>query len=108
MLLEDVIKNLRREGIWGDLGYRDQMDRGRLYVVCAKDLKQCELEDAFRPFGGLEFVKLNVDANGRSKGCAFVKFYSEEVSYKAMKGLHGQELAGKPLKVMIAKSRESR
>ena len=67
------------------------------------------LREHFAPFG--EVVSANVVTDrdtGRSRGFGFVEMSSEEDAQKAIQGLNGQELDGRPLKVNESRPREAR
>ncbi|CAD0021972.1 unnamed protein product [Aureobasidium pullulans] len=51
-----------------------------------------DLRDVFSPFGELEFVQLQKEENGRSKGYGFVQ-------YAALADMNGFEIAGRPIRV---------
>lgn len=103
-LLRSVCSYLRSCGVQGHLGVfgvHYEADNSRLYVVCAKHVAESQLHNEFTVFGDAR-VKLNCDANGFSKGCAFVQYTESKCAEKAIKQLHGKVVGGMPLKVMVA------
>ena len=65
------------------------------------------LQDAFGQFGTLTDCKVMTDRmTGRSRGFAFVTMSSAEEGQAAIKGLDGQQLDGRPLRVNEATPRE--
>jgi len=68
-----------------------------------------EIQDAFAAFGTVTSVNLITDREtGRPRGFGFVEMSTDAEAQAAMKGLDGQQLGGRSLKVNIAKPRESR
>lgn len=66
---------------------------------------QHDIEQLFRPFGRVKYVKLITDREtGRSKGFGFVDLDPSSVS-RAIAALHGMEFAGRRLVVNTARSR---
>jgi len=66
-----------------------------------------ELQDAFGRFGTVTDSKVMTDRmTGRSRGFAFVTMGSKEEGDAAIKGLDGQALDGRPLRVNEATPRE--
>lgn len=103
-LLKTVCSNLRAFSVRGHIGVfglHYEADNSRLYVVCAKHVTESQLVNEFSVFGTAQ-VKLNIDSNGLSKGCAFVQFPNGKCAEKAIKELHGKVVGGMPMKVMIA------
>ena len=61
------------------------------------------LESIFRQFGEVEDTKIVYDKiNWESRGFGFVTFKKKEDAEKAIEGLNGKELVGKPLSVEVA------
>lgn len=58
-----------------------------------------ELAEAFQPFGDIEYVNLQRDPDGRSKGYAFVQYKSKQAADEAIAKMHGTVLAGRPLRI---------
>lgn len=66
-----------------------------------------DLQDAFSQFGTITDCKVMTDRmTGRSRGFAFVTLSSKEEAEAAIKGLDGQQLDGRPLRVNEATPRE--
>ena len=66
-----------------------------------------ELEEAFGRFGSVTDSKVMTDRmTGRSRGFAFVTMGTKEEGDAAIKGLDGQALDGRPLRVNEATPRE--
>lgn len=53
----------------------------------------------FEPFGELEFVQLQKEEAGRSKGYGFVQFIDPAQAKEALEKMNGFELAGRPIRV---------
>lgn len=109
-LVKLACSNLRSQGVQGHLGVfgiHYEADNSRLYVVCAKHVTESQLHDEFSAFGSTQ-VKLNCDANGLSKGCAFIQFSDSKSAEKAIKQLHGKIVGGMPMKVMVAEPKVCR
>jgi len=65
------------------------------------------LQDAFGQYGTLTDCKVMTDKfTGRSRGFAFVTMSTKEEGEAAIKGLDGQQLDGRPLRVNEATPRE--
>lgn len=63
-----------------------------------------EIKEAFSPFGEVVEAKVIVDKmSGRSKGFAFVTMADDESAAKAMEEMNDKEIAGRPVKVSIAR-----
>jgi RNA recognition motif-containing protein len=67
-----------------------------------------KLQATFSPFGAISSVHLVADKEtGRSRGFAFVEFATEEEAQAAIKGLNGQEVDGRQLRVNVAEERKT-
>lgn len=65
------------------------------------------LEEAFGRFGSVNDCKVMTDRmTGRSRGFAFVTMGTREEAEAAIKGLDGQQVDGRPLRVNEATPRE--
>lgn len=65
------------------------------------------LEQAFGEFGTVKSVKIITDRDtGRSKGFGFVEMETEDEAADCVSKLDGQDIAGRPVRVNIAKPRE--
>ncbi|KAJ5551816.1 RNA recognition motif domain eukaryote [Penicillium sp. DV-2018c] len=72
----------------------------RLYVGNVHfSITESDLNNVFEPFGELEFVQLQKDETGRSKGYAFVQFANPEQARDALEKMNGFELAGRAIRV---------
>ncbi|KAJ5211034.1 RNA recognition motif domain eukaryote [Penicillium cf. griseofulvum] len=72
----------------------------RLYVGNVHfSITEDDLTNVFEPFGELEFVQLQKDETGRSKGYAFVQFANPEQARDALEKMNGFELAGRAIRV---------
>jgi len=74
------------------------------------DVKEEDLQEAFKAFGQVESVKIIADKySGQSKGFGFVEMPSKAEGQSAIDGLNGKELKGRTLNVNEARPRtESR
>lgn len=67
------------------------------------------LQQAFSQFGNVVSAKVIIDRDSnRSKGFGFVEFETDEEAQAAIKGIDGQEIDGRAVKVSVAKPREER
>lgn len=72
----------------------------RLYVGNIHfSITEDDLKDVFEPFGELEFVQLQKEEQGRSKGYGFVQFIDPTQAKEALEKMNGFELAGRPIRV---------
>lgn len=62
-------------------------------------ITEADLENVFEPFGELEFVQLQKEEQGRSRGYGFVQFRDPEQARDALEKMNGFELAGRPIRV---------
>lgn len=62
----------------------------------------------FTPFGVITSAKIMVDENGRSKGFGFVCFSTPEEAGRAISGMNGKLIFGKPVYVALAQRKEER
>ncbi|KAL1302729.1 hypothetical protein AAFC00_003083 [Neodothiora populina] len=58
-----------------------------------------DLNAVFSPFGELEFVQLQKEDAGRSKGYGFVQYVDPTHAKEALKDMNGFEIAGRPIRV---------
>ena len=86
------------------------MSQNKLYVGnLSFNSNEDDITDAFSAYGTVTSVNLITDRDtGRPRGFAFVEMSSDAEAQAAMKGLDGQDLGGRNLKVNVAKPRESR
>lgn len=72
----------------------------RLYVGNIHfSITEQDLQNVFEPFGELEFVQLQKDDNGRSRGYGFVQFRDAGQAREALEKMNGFDLAGRPIRV---------
>ncbi|KAJ5331764.1 hypothetical protein N7476_001547 [Penicillium atrosanguineum] len=72
----------------------------RLYVGNVHfSITETDLQNVFEPFGELEFVQLQKDETGRSKGYAFVQFRDPTQARDALEKMNGFDLAGRAIRV---------
>lgn len=65
-----------------------------------------ELEALFAEYGEVEDARVITDRDtGRSRGFGFVEMSSSEDAEKAISSLNGRDVAGRQLKVNVAKPR---
>jgi polyadenylate-binding protein len=69
---------------------------------------QDELTELFKPFGAITSLKLEVDAEGKSKGFGFVNFEEHESAVKAIEALNEKDFKSKPLFVGRAQKKSER
>ena len=68
-------------------------------------MKEEELKKAFSQYGEVVSVKIIIDKRtGKSKGYGFVEMGTDADADAALKGMNGQELAGRNVKVNKANS----
>lgn len=68
-----------------------------------------ELGEKFSAAGSVVSANVITDRmSGRSKGFAFVEMSSDEEAQKAIETLNGQDMAGRPIVVNVARPREER
>ncbi|KAK2600178.1 Phosphatidylinositol-3-phosphatase SAC1 [Conoideocrella luteorostrata] len=72
----------------------------RLYVGNIHfNVTEQDLQAVFEPFGLLEYVQLQKDDNGRSRGYGFVQFRDAVQAREALEKMNGFDLAGRPIRV---------
>ncbi|GAB1313595.1 Phosphatidylinositol-3-phosphatase SAC1 [Madurella fahalii] len=72
----------------------------RLYVGNIHfSITEQDLQNVFEPFGELEFVQLQKDDNGRSRGYGFVQFRDAGQAREALEKMNGFDLAGRAIRV---------
>jgi nucleolin len=60
------------------------------------------LTERFEKYGEVNFVKMLVNDEGRSKGIAFIKMGSTQAANAAVKGEHGADFDGRQLRVNLS------
>ncbi|KAM9881137.1 RNA-binding protein rsd1 [Verticillium dahliae] len=72
----------------------------RLYVGNIHfNVTEQDLQAVFEPFGELEFVQLQKDDTGRSRGYGFVQYRDAGQAREALEKMNGFDLAGRPIRV---------
>ena len=75
----------------------------------AYEVQDAELNEAFAEYGAVESARVILDReSGRSRGFGFVKMPNREEGERAIEGLSGHELMGRPLRVREAEERKPR
>ncbi|KAL2157825.1 hypothetical protein VTH06DRAFT_5094 [Thermothelomyces fergusii] len=81
-------------------GHPNSIPFHRLYVGNIHfSITETDLQNVFEPFGELEFVQLQKDENGRSRGYGFVQFRDASQAREALEKMNGFDLAGRPIRV---------
>lgn len=86
------------------------MSQNKLYVGnLSWNSTEDDVNEAFSSYGTVTSVNLIMDRDtGRPRGFGFVEMSSDAEASAAIEGLDGRDLAGRNLKVNLAKPRESR
>lgn len=72
----------------------------RLYVGNIHfSIDESDLQSVFEPFGELEFVQLQKDETGRSRGYGFVQFRDPNQAREALEKMNGYDLGGRAIRV---------
>ncbi|TAQ84167.1 hypothetical protein B7494_g7510 [Chlorociboria aeruginascens] len=78
----------------------NQIPFHRLYVGNIHfSITEGDLQNVFEPFGELEFVQLQKEEQGRSRGYGFVQFRDPNQAREALEKMNGFDLAGRPIRV---------
>ncbi|KAI4246067.1 MAG: hypothetical protein L6R42_010022, partial [Xanthoria sp. 1 TBL-2021] len=78
----------------------NQVPFHRLYVGNIHfSITESDLQNVFEPFGELEFVQLQKEEQGRSRGYGFVQFRDPNQAREALEKMNGFDLAGRPIRV---------
>ncbi|KAJ4306685.1 Phosphatidylinositol-3-phosphatase SAC1 [Collariella sp. IMI 366227] len=81
-------------------GHPNSIPFHRLYVGNIHfSITESDLQNVFEPFGELEFVQLQKDDSGRSRGYGFVQFRDATQAREALEKMNGFDLAGRPIRV---------
>ncbi|KAL6860344.1 Phosphatidylinositol-3-phosphatase SAC1 [Amphichorda felina] len=81
-------------------GHPNSIPFHRLYVGNIHfNVTEQDLQAVFEPFGELEFVQLQKDETGRSRGYGFVQFRDAGQAREALEKMNGFDLAGRPIRV---------
>ena len=71
------------------------------------NVTSAKLEELFSQFGKVQSAEVIIDRRtGQSKGFGFVEMSSSEEAKKAIEGLNGKEVDGRPIAVNEARPRE--
>lgn len=101
-----VIKDPSYQNIREPLDLNSVPPGNRLFVVVQKGVNEEDLASIFRCFPGMEYINLKRDrVTGRSKGYAYVNYYTLESAKAAQDQLNGIEFpkgSGSMLKVLFA------
>ncbi|EFE43163.1 hypothetical protein TRV_02070 [Trichophyton verrucosum HKI 0517] len=80
----------------------------RLYVGNIHfSITESDLQNVFEPFGELDFVQLQREEAGRSKGYGFVQFRDPNQAREALEKMNGFDLAGRPIRVGLGNDKFS-
>ncbi|KAJ1325130.1 splicing factor CC1-like family [Microdochium nivale] len=98
--LTEAEKNRQVRNPEGSGGQTHSVPFHRLYVGNIHfSITEQDLQNVFEPFGELEFVQLQKDDNGRSRGYGFVQFRDADQAREALEKMNGFDLAGRPIRV---------
>ncbi|KAI1084019.1 splicing factor, CC1-like protein [Whalleya microplaca] len=98
--LTEAEKNRQVRNTEGSGTHANSIPFHRLYVGNIHfSITEQDLQNVFEPFGELEFVQLQKDDNGRSRGYGFVQFREADQAREALEKMNGFDLAGRPIRV---------
>ncbi|KAH8778854.1 Pad-1 [Diaporthe sp. PMI_573] len=98
--LTEAEKNRQVRETGGSGGHPNSIPFHRLYVGNIHfSITEQDLQNVFEPFGELEFVQLQKDDTGRSRGYGFVQFRDAGQAREALEKMNGFDLAGRPIRV---------
>ncbi|KAI1494701.1 splicing factor, CC1-like protein [Biscogniauxia mediterranea] len=98
--LTEAEKNRQVRNTEGSGSHTNSIPFHRLYVGNIHfSITEQDLQNVFEPFGELEFVQLQKDDNGRSRGYGFVQFREADQAREALEKMNGFDLAGRPIRV---------
>ncbi|KAK2742648.1 hypothetical protein FQN55_007767 [Onygenales sp. PD_40] len=81
-------------------GNQNSIPFHRLYVGNIHfSITESDLQKVFEPFGELDFVQLQKEEQGRSRGYGFVQFRDPNQAREALEKMNGFDLAGRPIRV---------
>jgi RNA-binding protein 39 len=93
-------KNRQVRNTEGSGNHPNSIPFHRLYVGNIHfSITETDLQNVFEPFGELEFVQLQKDDTGRSRGYGFVQFRDATQAREALEKMNGFDLAGRPIRV---------
>jgi len=73
-----------------------------------KETDQKQLNDLFKQFGNIKSCKLEVYANGESRGFGYVQFETQDAAQNAIQQLNSTKIGEKTIEVMIHKKSNDR
>lgn len=98
--MTEAEKNRQARNPEGSGGHPNSIPFHRLYVGNIHfNVTEQDLQAVFEPFGELEFVQLQKDDTGRSRGYGFVQFRDAGQAREALEKMNGFDLAGRPIRV---------
>ena len=98
--LTEAEKNRQARTTTASNGNQNSIPFHRLYVGNIHfSITEQDLQNVFEPFGALEFVQLQKEEQGRSRGYGFVQFQDPDQAREALEKMNGFELAGRPIRV---------
>ncbi|PKS12196.1 hypothetical protein jhhlp_001495 [Lomentospora prolificans] len=98
--LTEAEKNRQVRNTDGSNGHPNSIPFHRLYVGNIHfNVTEQDLQAVFEPFGELEFVQLQKDEHGRSRGYGFVQFRDATQAREALEKMNGFDLAGRAIRV---------
>lgn len=101
---EEEIERLRNAGKENNRGKKSGVCNNKIYLMnLAYEATWKEVKDLFRnEVGGVSFVELYNDSNGRPRGCGIVEFESRELTSKAIRKMDNFEFMGRKMIVQEA------
>lgn len=98
--LTEAEKNRQARNPEATSGNHNSIPFHRLYVGNIHfSITETDLQNVFEPFGELEFVQLQKEEQGRSRGYGFVQFRDPNQAREALEKMNGFDLAGRPIRV---------
>ncbi|KAK3944526.1 hypothetical protein QBC46DRAFT_251766 [Diplogelasinospora grovesii] len=98
--LTEAEKNRQVRSTEGSGNHPNSIPFHRLYVGNIHfSITEQDLQNVFEPFGELEYVQLQKDDSGRSRGYGFVQFRDAGQAREALEKMNGFDLAGRPIRV---------
>ncbi|KIX07391.1 uncharacterized protein Z518_02044 [Rhinocladiella mackenziei CBS 650.93] len=98
--LTEAEKNRQARNPEATSGNHNSIPFHRLYVGNIHfSITEQDLQNVFEPFGELEFVQLQKEEGGRSRGYGFVQFRDPNQAREALEKMNGFDLAGRPIRV---------